>query len=653
MVMRALVVVAACLTASVMTPRASQQASQPTTGTAAISGVVVDATTGKPVAGATVSLGRTDAIGRPGPRMVADARGRFVFRNLPAAQTYYLDARRFGYAATRWGWTAPNQSSAIKDITQISVADDQWVSTIRIPLWRLGAIAGRVVDERGEPAVGVAVRAFSTVTIAGAAQFVGGPIATTDDRGAYRLSGLAPGRYVVSVLSVQSTVPSAMAETPLTKAVGELEGTTVGGGRGAPVIGGPGIDVDGAHRLVITQFATPPPPSQGRPRAYPAVFYPAARGAADAMPLDIGYGDNRTGTDFQLRPVAGSRLSGRVDAGNAPPPPFVLRLMPAGSERLGFGSEAATTTVERNGTFTFLGVPDGDYTLIAQSGVMDFASGTVTSRIADAPGFARTSGGVGSFPSIPDLEFLTRGGPAAPLWGRLVVSVDGRDRDDLVVPLRSTVQISGKVVFEEGTKRPAPNGSISISLEPANGDPTLGRMFEPIAASVAQPTFAVGGLLAGTYLIGNFRGAPYSLVSATWQGRDLTDVGFDAAAGHDFDEVVITLTDRLTKLTGTVRDSQGPANAAVIVFPLSRERWTSYGWTPRLLRTARSASNGAFELPYLPDGEYYLVAVPIKQADLWSDAKFLAAAAPLATRISIKWGDTLTQDLAVATVTVK
>src|SRR6185295_13830680 len=61
-------------------PGAAMSQSDPTTGTAAISGVVKDATTGRPVAGATVSLRRwmgTVSV----PRAVTDPRGRFVFRN--------------------------------------------------------------------------------------------------------------------------------------------------------------------------------------------------------------------------------------------------------------------------------------------------------------------------------------------------------------------------------------------------------------------------------------------------------------------------------------------------------------------------------------------------------------------------------------------
>ena len=99
--------------------------------------------------------------------MVTDSRGRFVFRDLPESANYYLGARRFGYSYTRYGWTAPNGPLTIRDISRIVLRANQSIDNINIPLWRLASIAGRVVDERNEPLVGVAVHAFSTATIEG------------------------------------------------------------------------------------------------------------------------------------------------------------------------------------------------------------------------------------------------------------------------------------------------------------------------------------------------------------------------------------------------------------------------------------------------------------------------------------------------------
>lgn len=617
----------------------AQQPAPASTG--AISGVVADATTGKPVAGARVTLRRTDDFGPSETRMVTDTRGRFIFSNLPPAKTYFLDAGAFGYAATRYGWTAPGQSSAIDAIRQIAVGDGQWVSDISIPLWRLGTITGRVVDERSEPMVGVVVRAFTVANIAGQPQPVAGPLSTTDDRGVYRLVDLSPGRYVVSVLSVQSTVPNSTPEVPQMR----------GEGRGA-VIASPGIDVDGRHRLVMTNFATPPPPNGTQSRAYPAVFYPAVSSAGDATPIEIGYGDSRNAVDFQLQPVRAVRVSGHVETAGSPPP-FLLRLMPKGSEVLGFGAEAATTKIESDGTFTFLNVPAGNYTLLAQGPVMDFTSDDQGARLPDAPGFPGGGMTVGSKPGAPDLSYLVRNSQTAPAWGRTPVSVGTSDIADLVVPLHPAAKIHGRIVFAEGATPPAANRPMLIFAEPANGDPSLGNPNGRTTANDPTYAFTIEGLMAGAYLLDCMSFGVMAPVSVMWDGRDVKDSGFDGTLGRDFDDVVVTLTNKFAEIAGVVRGDNGPAAGAVLAFPVERERWTGYGWTPLRLLSTPAGSDGSYKLQRLPEGEYFVIAVDSAKSNAWLDPKFLAAAVAHATRISVKWGEKPTLDLTLAKVVVK
>jgi hypothetical protein len=636
---------------------AAVSAQEPPVKYGAISGVVVDSVTGRPLAGARVSVRKLIGAGStiapdqsmPGRRVVTDAKGRFVFTGLPAADGFFLDASRFGYSATRYGWTEPDGPSTLRDIKQISLADGKWVSGISIPLWRLGAITGRVVDERAEPVVGAAVRVFRTGNIAGQPQLVAGDLTSTDDRGVYRIGDLKPGKYFVSVLSVQSTVTNAIPEVQI-RPMGDLATGGIGAGNGA-LATGPGIEMDGKHRLVLTNFATPPPPSAQETRAYPAMFYPSVATQASATAIEIGYGDLRTGIDFALQPVSTVTVSGRVDAGGVEPPPMLLRLMPVGSERLGFGSEAATTVIERDGTFTFLNVPSGDYTLIAQGPVMDFTSGTTSTRMPDAPGFPAGGISVGSMPGAPGLSYLTRSAQTEPRWGRMSVAVGRSPVAGLMLTLHPTVRVSGRLVFAEGVTPPPPATRLVVGFQPANGDPTLGQ---PISRTQTEPAFSftVDGLMGGTYLFGSGF-LSYGIVSAMWDGRDLRDTGFDASGGRDFDGVVITLTDKKISLNGTVRDNGEPKPSAVIAFPADRERWTNYGWGAARFRTARTSQAGTYVLDGMPDGDYFVIAVETSQVDAWSDPKFLAAAMPFAERVSLKWGETRPLDLRFSDVRIK
>lgn len=636
------------------TPGATQDPRAQNTGV--VSGEVRDAMTGRPVDGATVTLRplqagaetREESQQRTVPRMVTDSRGRFLFQDL-AKGDYYMDASRSGYEPTRYGWTAPGGSSALRDIARLAVAEGQWVRDISVPLWPRSSIEGRVFDERGEPVVGVAVRGFSRRMVAGREQLVGGPIATTDDRGVYRMSRLAPGRYSLGVLSVQQTVLGTMSDAPQAWALGELASGGIGGGSGAAVRW-PTVDVEpgGRHRLALSNFATPPPPGEGQPRAYPAVFYPAARTVAQATAVEVDYGTDLRGIDFRLEPAPVARVAGRVESAFGPPPPFLLRLMPVGSEQLGFGSEAATTVVEPDGRFVFLNVPEGSYTLLAQASVMDFNSGG-SGRFADAPGFPAGGITVGSMRGAPGLGFLTRSGQAADVWGRVAVDVSGQSRDDVVLPLNRAVTINARIVLAEGATPPV-GGRFLMQAQPANGDPSMGQPGGAPERDDPTLAFSIGGLLGGTYLLRNFNGL--AVVSAMWNGRDLSDIGFDAAAGHDFNDVVVTLTDREASLQGRVSGNPG-STAAVLAFPASPELWTNYGWEPARIQTARTATDGSFSLTDLPKGDYFVIAVDVAKLEAWADPAFLRAASSRATRVSLEWGQERTVNLAYEEVVIR
>ena len=620
-------------------------------GTGAISGVVTDATTGRPLEGVIVSLGVTTggSIILTLPRMVTDPKGRFLFSGLAPSTKYYIRAARVGYAPARFGSSGPGIPSSLSDIeirttddiVTIAVAADQWISDLQIPLWRLGSITGRVVDERGEPLVGVAVRGFCTAWVAGHARLVGTDVATTDDRGEYRLANLMPGKYVASVLSVQSTVLDTTPEAEQRRAVGEI--TRSGGSN----TGLPAVDVDGTHRLAISNFATPPPPSS-TPRVYAAQFYPRTSAMSDAQPIEITYGSSRRGVDFQLQPVPAVNVSGRLE-GASDASSLLLRLMPAGSESLGVGSEAATTVVERDGSFTFLNVPSGDYTLLAQAVFGEFARGYGEVSLPDPPGFSAGVGQAAMGNGTPGLAYSSRTGKTR-MWGRASVAVGATNVTDLVVPMHPAIAIRGRVVIANGGS--GLRLSSVIGAQPANGDPSLGR----VAAFVdinGEAQFSLEGLGGGTYLISlpsSF--GSISVASVTSAGREIRDTGLDTSAGRDIDDVVITLTENVTSIQGNVR-GEGAAGAAVIVFPVDRARWVDYGADPILIKSKAADSNGAFLVRGLPEGDYFAVAVIGSQHDAWTDPKFLEAASAVATRLTLKWGDRKSLDLPVTKVVVK
>ena len=165
-----------------------------------VSGRVVTAGTGRPIAGARLLLNESDAV----RSATTDADGGFEFRGMPAAR-YRLAASAAGYLSYTYN------DEPLIGYTPIAVRAGGAVMDLQIELHRGGTISGRVVDRAGEPIVAGAVRAFRRsggkdgALASLNARFMGvafsdGPRTETDDRGQFRLIGIAPGEYVVGAV---------------------------------------------------------------------------------------------------------------------------------------------------------------------------------------------------------------------------------------------------------------------------------------------------------------------------------------------------------------------------------------------------------------------------------------------------------------------
>jgi hypothetical protein len=221
--------------------------------------------------------------------------------------------------------------------------------------------------------------------------------------------------------------------------------------------------------------------------------------------------------------------------------------------------------------------------------------------------------------------------------------VANQDVTGLTVPLQRTARLSGRVTWE-GTQ---PNPFLVVA-EPANGSAALGQIRQRLDLT-SSPAFVLDGLQPAAYYL-RFTGS-VTVKSITAGGRDYTHTPFDASAARDVTDIVVTFTDKVCAVTGSVRDRNGnqPAAAGVIVFPVESAQWRQTGFSPTRLRSV-DVLNGAFSITRLPAGDYYVLAVDSMQADDWHEPAFLERAAPLATRVTLAWGDTKTVDLTVAVV---
>ncbi len=415
----------------------------------AVSGVVTDAATLRPIPGVNVQLGPAPS---PGARRLGsaftDELGRFVFTNVEAG-SYYINATRGGYADGHYGPSLNGNGGS-----NIVLAAGEWFDAANVALVKLSAISGRVVDEHGEPVVGAFVRALVSLNVGGASHLVGGPVATTDDLGEYRIVGLPPGHYFVSVPSIAASVP-ASASVP------DIEGLSADqlAKRDSQTSGPPqrrsgGEVIEGPTALIVGVYPTPPP-VDGSPQAYPMIFYPGVTTLAGATPIDVATTSDQSGIDVTLAPVPAVSVSGRLDGGSAPYSGIALRLVLPGLEDLANGGEAATTAVQADGTFTFLRVPAGHYLLTgaAMFGLRWSASATGqgSPRLPDTPGVVGylQSGGLMATEGLGTVQRAPSTNEARVGFERMPIDVGTDNIRGLVVPVERPSAIHGEVVFED------------------------------------------------------------------------------------------------------------------------------------------------------------------------------------------------------------
>lgn len=129
------------------------------------------------------------------PMVLTDDAGQYEFSRLPAG-TFRIEASRTGYVNVQYGQSRPLGTGAPIAVQQNTVSD-----RIDISLPRTGAIAGRVVDEAGEPVEGVDVGVLRIGYESGRRRLISVGSRRTDDAGNYRVYGLQPGQYAVRAIA--------------------------------------------------------------------------------------------------------------------------------------------------------------------------------------------------------------------------------------------------------------------------------------------------------------------------------------------------------------------------------------------------------------------------------------------------------------------
>lgn len=648
-------------------PRAESQnrpgAGTPRTQTAAtafIVGQVIDAHTGRGVAGAIVSLtgGPGSRAATPGSplspnpgslneqlrgvdRVMATTDGRFVFRDL-APGSYNVTAQKPGYIDGAYGRRMPTGATR-----SLVLAEGERVGDVSIAIWKYAAISGTVIDEAGEPVVGIQVRAMRRSIVAGRRLFTTGASGTTDDRGVFRISMLTPGDYLVAVVSTHVAVPLSTLEelrgggsqdptrTLALRSLFEAGSSTASPGSATAVQVGDLVQtVRGSH-------VPPPPGANAAMFVYPTMFFPASGSSSDAGLVSVASGEEHAGADFQMKPVPATQISGKVLSAEGPVQNITIRLVNAESEDFATELDVATTVSAGDGSFVFPAVPAGAYVLDVQRYPRPIGPGSTTTIVQSGSGM--TISAVRAFGARVEVQMSSE--PV--LWARVPITVDTRPVSDISISLQTAARVGGRIVFEGTTTPPKGDQLTSISVVADAPDGRSRRM--PSARVDRFGRFTIPGLPGGRYFLRG-GGAPegWTFKSAMLEGRDISEVPLEVGA-VDISAIAITFTDRPTQLTGMVRNDQGAPDpdATVLVFPSDAQMWTGHGHglLNRRFRSVRAGTTGAYTVLGLPAGSYAVIAVPDEQTADWQDPINLETLARRAARVQIDDDQTRSQNL--------
>jgi hypothetical protein len=575
--------------------------------------------------------------------MMTTSDGRFVVRSLRRGE-YQLEAVKPGYIAGWYGARRPFGPSL-----PVTLAEGERRTDVVIRLWKHASISGMVVDEAGEPLVDVHVIALRRTFVAGRPRFEPVESGSTDDRGIYRIPGLQPGHYIVSVPTSNAAVPLASAQqleemmaqslpalpTPnrLHLAMMEIGATPVGGMTSmARMVG---------DQVQTLSGPTPPPFDGSKLYAYPTLFYPNATTVEAATSFPVTAGQERTGIDLQLKPVPTARVSGMVIGPADMVGGVAVRLTRRGAQEGMKGVSSPGTVTEATGRFTFIGVPAGDYVLRAAVQPLP----TVT-PVASAP--TRAGSSIVNT-TIVDFDTPLSSDQQAS-WAIVPLSVGDADLTEVNVTLRAGVRVTGRFEFDGSIERPAAEqlSQIRVSLDAADGRAAerFGRSYGRIDRS---GRFATQSVPAGAYFLG-LDGLPrgWSLKSVSAAERDVSDSPLELESA-DLGNVVIILTDRPASLSGTIDVGSAGSrdNVVVVLFPTDPKAWTDTGANPRRLRRRNMTPSGAYEMSNLLAGEYYVAATTEEAIEDFPDPALLERLAGVAARVQVGAGEKPVQHLRI------
>ena len=315
-----------------------QSVTDPSIKLGRITGKVLNAITGEPVRKATVSLqpaggqqgGQQGGGGQArGLSAATDNAGAFVFENVSPGN-YRLSGEKTGFIHSNFGGRGGGAIGS-----QLAIAAGTEKADVIVRITPQGIVSGRILDEDGEPMEGVSIQLLRPQYFASQRRIMGAAGNQTNDRGEFRVTNVAPGKYYLQVQRMNN---------------GNM------------------------------------PIQQGKEEfGYPKLFFPGVETIEQAQRVEVGAGQEISNLQMALRKIRVYRVRGHVPGIAAPAVQqqgaqgggrrggngMVIQLRPDGgsSDMIGpgFGAGMNGGQVRADGNFEIAGVSPGAYKLTLSS----------------------------------------------------------------------------------------------------------------------------------------------------------------------------------------------------------------------------------------------------------------------------------------------
>jgi hypothetical protein len=291
---------------------------------------------------------------------------------------------------------------------------------------------------------------------------------------------------------------------------------------------------------------------------YVPTFYPGVISASQATSISVGVGEERAAQFAMVRSRL-ARISGMV---------VDVQGRPANGAHVMLGSPVVTgpgsAHVGVDGTFAIGNVAPGDYALMV------------------------------TYDAFED-------------WPQ-TLSVDGADISGLRLVVGGGATISGRVVFEGGGPSTVRPSTVRATVWSATPPPAPGIAAGQKSIGLDdEGRFQIRGM-NGRVIIGATPPQGWTVKSVVADGRDVSDEVIDLGDRARLSDVTVTLTNRVTTLSGQVTDerAQPVSESVVVIVPVEMYH---PGVMSQRVKVLRPGPSGTFTAQGMRPGRYVAVAV--------------------------------------------